>query len=128
MKRKLVYILALGSMVAVLATPFLIGAEGGPGIPAPRGFGVGPTPAGGSSSGDLDIAAIIGRITNWLFGFLLAAAAVFIVIAAFFYLGSGGSTEKIETANRMILYTVIAIGVAAISKVLVAVVQYFVGR
>ena len=151
MKKKLVYGITLVSLFAILAMPLFVHSQSGLqrlerqqfdefGIPifpdtnnnSGSGFGGVSSSGGGASgswdNGPLDIPGIINRIAKWLNGFLIAVAAIFIVVAAFMYLTSGGNTEKVQTATRMIFYTVVAIGVAALASVIVALAKYFVGR
>ncbi len=66
---------------------------------------------------------VAAKITNWLFGFLLVIAVAFIVYAAFLFLTSGGSEEKVVKARRFVFYAVIALVVGALSKTIVAIVK-----
>ena len=67
--------------------------------------------------------ALIQKITNWLFTVLLVLAVLFIIMAAFKYLFSGGSEEAVATAHKMIIYAVVAIAVAFLARGIVFVVQ-----
>lgn len=67
--------------------------------------------------------ALIQKITNWLFTVLLVLAVLFIIMAAFKYLFSGGSEEAVGTAHKMIIYAVVAIAVAFLARGIVFVVQ-----
>ena len=70
---------------------------------------------------------IINRLINWMTIVLIAVAVAFIVYAAWLYLTSGGDPEKIKTANRVILYAVVAVAVALLAYVFIAVVRALVG-
>lgn len=65
---------------------------------------------------------IIEKITNWGLGLLISISVLFVIYAAYIYLTAGGDVEKVKTANRIILYAALAIGVGLLSKTLVAVV------
>lgn len=67
--------------------------------------------------------ALVTKITNWLFTILLILAVLFIIVAAFKYLFSGGSEESVGTAHKMLIYAVVAIAVAFLARGIVFVVQ-----
>ena len=69
----------------------------------------------------------VNLLGRWMFGVLLALAIVFIIAAAYAFLGSEGDAEKVRKAKNQITYAVIAIGVAALSKATVTLVQTFLG-
>ncbi|MDP2629742.1 MAG: hypothetical protein Q8P45_03565 [Candidatus Harrisonbacteria bacterium] len=56
---------------------------------------------------------------DWLFTFLLVFAVIMILIAAFNYLFSGGSDEKIKSANRMLLYAAVAVAVGLLAQAVI---------
>lgn len=62
------------------------------------------------------VMGLIQYITNWMFTILLVLAVMMIIIAAYHYLFSGGSEEGTSKAKNYLIYTVIAIAVAMISK------------
>jgi len=70
---------------------------------------------------------LMNRIANVIFTVLMVVAVVFILLAAFNYLTAMGSADKVATANRMILYSAVAIAVALLSKALPLVVRSIVG-
>lgn len=69
---------------------------------------------------------VFNRVINWIFTFLMIAAVVFILVAAFKYLTAGGDATKVQTANKMLLYAAIAIAVAVLSRSIPVLVQSFV--
>lgn len=69
------------------------------------------------------IKGIIVTIANWMFIILLVLAVLWIIVAAYKYLFSGGSEEAVGAAHKMIIYAAIAIAVAMLSKGIVFVVQ-----
>ncbi len=76
-----------------------------------------------SFSGPEFITNLINKVANWLFTFLLVLAVVFIVIAAYNYLFSGGSEEAVTKAHKMLLYAAVAVAVALLSRGFVVVVR-----
>lgn len=71
--------------------------------------------------------ALVVKITNWMFTLLLVLAVLFIIMAAFKYMFSGGSEEAVGAAHKMLIYAVVAIAVAFLAKGIVFVVQELVG-
>ena len=59
---------------------------------------------------------LICRLAYWLFAFLIVAAVIFIIIAAWNYMLAAGDAEKVSTAHRMIAYTAVAIIVAVLAR------------
>lgn len=59
---------------------------------------------------------ILCNVMNWLFVFALIVGVVAILIAAFTYISSGGNSEKVDTANKMMLYAVVGLVVALIAR------------
>lgn len=70
---------------------------------------------------------IIKRLTGWMAAVLLAVTVAFIVYAAYLYLTSQGDPEKVKTANRVILYAVVAVAVALLAYVFIAIITALVG-
>ena len=81
--------------------------------------GAGNTILAGGPGGVIDL---IVTITNWLFTILLLLAVLFIVLAAYKYLFSGGG-EEVGAAHKMLLYAAVAIAVAFLAKGIVFVVK-----
>lgn len=99
------------SILALIGSPVLASAQAN--IPDP-----GETVLAGGPGGVVDLIRII---TNWMFTILLVLAVVFILLAAYKYLMSGGG-EEVGAAHKMLLYAVVAIAVAFLAKGIVFVV------
>lgn len=82
-----------------------------PGAAAPAGTGVEP------------IIAILNTIGNWMFGILIAVAAVYILLAAFKFLSGGGDEKKVTEARKALQYALVAVVVGALTKGLIAVAE-----
>jgi len=73
--------------------------------------------------GDVDVFKTLNAIVNWAFAILLVMAALFIVVAAFYFVTAGGAPEKIEMARNLILYAIIGVVVALLAKGLIKLVS-----
>jgi len=107
-------ILLASVLVSLLALPAVSLATHGP--VHPQDIPAGPA----SQQALLDL---IDGIANWIFALLLAVALIFILIAAFQFLTSGGSPETVAKARQTLLYAVIGIAVAFLARGFVAIVR-----
>ena len=73
------------------------------------------------SKGAPGVIDLINTISNWMFTILLVLAVIFILLAAYEYLLSGGG-EETSKAHRMLIYAAVAIAVAFLAKGIVFVV------
>lgn len=67
---------------------------------------------------NFNINSVIGLLNNivtWVFTLFLIIAVIFILIAAFRYLFSGGEAGKVKEATRAVVYAAVAIAVALLS-------------
>ncbi len=67
-------------------------------------------------------------IVQWIYTIFLIAAVVFVLIAAFQYLTSGGDKEKVKKATNMLMYAAIAVVVAILAFSITRVVGSLVGE
>lgn len=74
-----------------------------------------------------DIIRIIETVANWLFVILLAVALIFILIAAYQFLTSGGDPTRVAAARQNLLYALVGIAVAFLARGLVALVRFVLG-
>jgi hypothetical protein len=65
------------------------------------------------------------KIFGWMFYGLIALAIIMGVVAAFNYVTSDGSAEKVSKANKMLLYAAIGVAVALLAKGLPNIVASF---
>ena len=77
--------------------------------------------------GSLNIKNIIETIANWLFGLLILLAGIFILVAAYKFLISAGNPEGVKAAKQIILYAILAITIAALSRGTVYIVRQLIG-
>ncbi len=69
---------------------------------------------GGPDTG-AELVGLIKTIANWFAAIFFIVAVIFIILAAFSYLGAGGDEEKIKSAKQKLVYAVVAIIVAALA-------------
>jgi len=73
------------------------------------------------------VLTVICTVASWAFYILMALTVVFIIWAAFKYLTAGGESEKVQEANHMIIYAVVAVVVAIVAKYLPRIVAQVMG-
>ncbi len=74
-----------------------------------------------------DVIVIICKVFGYAFFILIALAALFIILAAFRYLTSGGDPEKAKKAGSTLLYAAVAVGVALLARAIPLVAASFLG-
>ena len=74
-----------------------------------------------------DIYDLIFRVARWFQAFFFVIAAIFVIIAAFTYLTSGGDEDKIKRAKTQLIYAVIAIIVALLAFGVDTIMKNFLG-
>ena len=74
-----------------------------------------------------DVIGILDTVANWLFAILLALATVFIILAAFQFLTSGGDPARVGSARQSLLYALVGVAVAFLARGLVVLVRFFLG-
>ena len=104
--------ITLASLTATaLAMPAVGLAQQLPAAAAPAGTGVEP------------IISILNTAGNWMFGILLAVAAIYILLAAFKFLTAKGDPKEIGAAKDALTYALVAIVVGALTKGIIAIAQ-----
>lgn len=78
-----------------------------------------------SEKGAEGVLDLLNLATNWLFGALLVIAVIFIILAAYYFLFSGGETEKVSKAKNMLIYAAVAVAVGTLSKGIVLIIGSF---
>ncbi len=78
--------------------------------------------------GDLlgKVSGIADRVANFFSALLFIIAVFIIVIASIRYLSSGGDKEKVAATNKMVLWAVVAVAMAFLSKGIVAILRYLI--
>jgi hypothetical protein len=75
----------------------------------------------------LNIWTMLTKAINWLFGLVIAVAAIMLIWAGFTYVTSAGNAEKMKTALNSVIYALIGIAIAILAKGLIYMVCGFVG-
>ena len=112
------------ALIAVLALPIAVGAQGTPPPPLDDTF------TGGAADTDVaevgDFQTLLSSIVGWVQIFFYVVATLMIILAAWDYLTSGGNEEKISGAKNKVIYAVVAIAIAVIAGGIVRLVENFV--
>ena len=82
-----------------------------------------PNPLGETS----DVHTLIDKILNFLLGIALVLTPIMIVYAGFLYITAAGNEEKIKTANKVLIWTLIGLAVVLIAKGVPALIKEFLG-
>lgn len=69
--------------------------------------------------GELDVMQVLEKVTNWLFAILLIVAAIFIIMAGYFFVTAQGDPDKVKTARNFVLYALVGVLVGFVAKALV---------
>lgn len=72
---------------------------------------------------DIDIMRMLNSIVDWLFTILLVVAAIWLVIAAFYFVTAQGDPDRVAKARNMVLYALIGVLVAFAARGLVRLVE-----
>ncbi len=62
---------------------------------------------------------LIGRIIDFLFALAMVTAPMMLIISGFYFITAQGRPEKIETAKKIILWTLIGLGIIIGAKGLI---------
>ena len=75
----------------------------------------------------IDTMELLDRITNWLFAILLIIAAIWIIMAGYYFVTAQGDPEKTKNARNFVLYALVGVLVGFAAKGLVALVGKIAG-
>ena len=70
---------------------------------------------------------LLNTIVTFISWIAIAIAPIMIMIAAFFLLTAGGDPKRIDTARRIILWTVIGLAIILFAKGLISVLKQIIG-
>lgn len=70
---------------------------------------------------------MVQQIVNWLFGILLVVAALFLILAGYFFVTAQGDPDKISKARTFVLYAMIGVMIGILAFALVQFVGVVVG-
>jgi len=73
------------------------------------------------------VEALVEGVTNFIFWVATALVPLMIVIGAFYFVTSAGNPRQIDTAKKIILYTLIGYAIILISKGLIIIVRDILG-
>lgn len=72
---------------------------------------------------DVEMMDVIESITNWLFVILLIVAAIFIIIAGYFFITAMEDPDKVARARLFVLYALIGVLIGFAAKGLVVLIE-----
>lgn len=100
----------VGSVVSMLATPFVVAAET-TGLKGAADIvsGVGKTAGFQVADTGADLPSIIGKIISAALGFLGIVLLGYLLFAGFLWMTSGGESEKADQAKKMIQNAIIGL-------------------
>lgn len=93
-----------------LALPLLALAQVAPPLPVSPIQSITDITGTGGGTGILCI------VFRWIFFILILVAAIYILLATFKYITSGGDPEKVKVANKEILFAAIAVVIAFVAR------------
>jgi hypothetical protein len=70
---------------------------------------------------------LLSSLINFVFYVAMAVTPIMIMIAGFFLLTAGGSPERVETAKKIILWTVIGLAIILLARGLISVLEHILG-
>ena len=109
-------ILPLLVLSTLLLVPVLVLGQEAP----PKSIPVGPQTGA-------ELLNLINGVANWIFSVLLVLAAIMLVWGGFEFVTSGGSPEGVTAARNKIIYGLIGVAVALLSRGLVSVLRSILG-
>jgi len=89
------------------------------------GVGIYNTPAARDANEWLDV---IRNVITWVYAIFIIVAIIFVLIAAFQYLTSSGSQDKVKKATNMLMYAAIAIVVAVLAFSITRIIGTIIGE
>ncbi len=73
-----------------------------------------------------DLIERINKIVRWIVTLLVVFSAIYIVMAGFNYVTSGGDEDKIGKAKTQLLYGLVGVGIAVLAWALPRVIYYII--
>jgi hypothetical protein len=72
-----------------------------------------------SQEGSISIWEILNRAINYVFTFVVGLGIVMLLITAYYYMTSGGDSEKVKKALQSLVYVLVGIVVVFASKMII---------
>lgn len=69
------------------------------------------------------IPELVKTITTWAFRLGLILAPLMILVGAFYFLTAGGSPERIKTGQKIMLWTIIGLGIILFSRIIISIIE-----
>ena len=65
--------------------------------------------------------------SNWIFTSLIVLASIFVIFGAFTIMTAGGAVEKVSTGRQYIIYALVGLAVALLSRAIPSIVSVLLG-
>lgn len=72
--------------------------------------------------------AVITRITNWIFTFLMVVVVIMVIVSGYLFVTGGGNPDQVAKARQVLIYALIGFAVAMIARGIIALVGVVIGR
>ena len=127
--KKVLANLILINILAILLLPSLVSAAVPPprmAVPPPR------SPQFAAAAGGIEIKPpitittipeLVEVITNWAFWLGMVLAPLMILVGAFYFLTAAGDPKRIATGKKVILWTIVGLGIILFSKVIISIIE-----
>lgn len=73
------------------------------------------------------VQAVVSAIGNWLYAIAFALVPVMILVGAFYILTAAGDPERVNTGKKIILWTIIGLGIVIISTGIMSLMKELLG-
>jgi hypothetical protein len=74
-----------------------------------------------------DIQELIENLFNFIFVVAIAIVPIMIIVAAFYFLTSGGDPEKVRAAKKVLIYACIGLFIILLAKGIISVIKTVIG-
>lgn len=74
-----------------------------------------------------DFEVIIGRIIDFIFKIAIPIVPLMMIYAGFLFVTAGGSTQKIEQAKNIIIWTIVGLAIVLLARGFLAIIEQLLG-
>ncbi len=113
MNKKIIGIIGLLAIVSLVPVSFVVGTAWDPVTPS----------APPTYTGEQALAIPI-TIAGWIWGFFLLIAAVCFILAGYLFVTAGGNPESVTKARQWLLWGLIGVAIAVLSRGLIELVKH----
>ena len=74
-----------------------------------------------------DFEVIIGKIIDFIFKIAIPIVPLMMIYAGFLFVTAGGSTQKIDQAKNIIIWTIVGLAIVLLAKGFLAIIEQLLG-